>query len=216
MLTQEQIKNLKKGDPVIIHGEFMETWHDGDIKIFRKVTERGKVIDLYAYFHPSCVSLPSEHGTFLSRRSSEGAETEVPTTKRDSFRLFRKGDRISFKTWHGFLPSDLENEAELLGKEATVYEDQEEDNFRVYFFFDGEDPEQEWHAAFLPFIELVTPVEELEPYKLIDSPNTYNIVRDSAMVMTIHKKSHPNAKAAAEAERDRLNAEWRKEHENED
>ena len=204
MLTQEQIQNLKEGDPLIIHGTYKGKHSDGDLRITSIMTVGDSLEDSIKTVHPSCVSLPSEHGT------------SVPTLKHTPTRLFKKGDRIRFKTWHGFQPEDWENEAELLGKEATVYEDQNPDDFSVHFLFDGEDPDEEWHATYLPFIELVTPVEELEPYSVVDAHTHWDVAdKDMKTVATYSKGFHPNAKAAAEAERDRLNAEWRKEQNHE-
>lgn len=60
--------------------------------------------------------------------------------------------------------------------------------------------------------ELVTPVEELEPYTIREYEDHYAVEKDGAMYSTFFKGSyHANAKAAAEAECDRLNAEYRKE-----
>lgn len=126
-------------------------------------------------------------------------------------RLFREGDKVRVVEWNGRHFHDRDHGTELTtGCICEVDDDEEatsEHGVLVVY-------EEQVRYIAPCFLELVTPVEELEPYKLIDSPNTYNIVRDSAMVMTIHKKSHPNAKAAAEAECARLNEEWRKEHTN--
>lgn len=69
-------------------------------------------------------------------------------------------------------------------------------------------------------LELVTPVEEREPYSVHESEviQGFDIVRDKSCVMTFPFGEKENgwyhnrlaAKAAAETERDRLNAEWKK------
>ena len=69
MLTQEQIQNLKEGDPLIVNVSMKRIDADGDIWI----TVPGCAA---RWFPPSYVSLPSEHGTSLSRRSSVGAERD--------------------------------------------------------------------------------------------------------------------------------------------
>ena len=181
MLTQEQIKNLKPGDPVVVRGEFKSVDDDGDFWI--------KTDNCYRCYDPLYVSLPSEHGT------------SVPTPKHDPTRLFKEGDIVKRRIVDGRTDIDV---AEGINLTVTRGEG-------IYGNLVVKEPNGRSIVTKSVFLELITPVEELEPYKLIDSPNTYNIVRDSAMVMTIHKKSHPNAKAAAEAERDRLNAEHRKE-----
>ena len=91
MLTQEQIKNLKKGDNLLVEAYFVEK--DG---------YNLKCSLILPWFYESrafsvssdLLHLPSEHGTFSSRRSSAGAETEVPTPKHDLIRLFKKGDKV--------------------------------------------------------------------------------------------------------------------------
>jgi hypothetical protein len=199
MLTQEQIQNLKPGDKLLVEAYFLQ---EGCSYIKCALNPPYSFDTKTFSIHPYALSLPSEHGTSLSRRSSVGAETEVPTTKHAPTRLFKKGDKVRIVDWQGKKPGFLNDD----GTREAVVSDPEDTSGTVELKYCGRYP-----TVAICFLELVTPVEELEPYKLIDSPNTYNIVRDSAMVMTIHKKSHPNAKAAAEAECARLNAEWRKE-----
>lgn len=74
------------------------------------------------------------------------------------------------------------------------------------------------------YLELVTPVEELEPYSVHESEviQGFDIVRDKLCVVTFPFGAKESgwyynrlaAKEAAEAECDRLNAEYRKEQEN--
>jgi hypothetical protein len=194
MLTQEQIQNLKEGDPLIIHGTYKGKHSDGDLRITSTMTVGDSLEDSIKTVHPSCVSLPSE---IVNSQSSI-------VNKHDPTRLFKKGDKVRVVEWNG--RKDCRN-----GMEATVLSNERGCFVDIECMIKAVKAELTYPACQL---ELVTPVEEIEPYKLIDSPNTYNIVRDSAMVMTIHKKSHPNPKAAAEAECARLNAEWRKEHNN--
>ena len=62
-------------------------------------------------------------------------------------------------------------------------------------------------------LELVTPVEELEPYTVVESYGRTDVMKGDYIIAT-YTDSHPHAKEAAEAERDRLNAEYRKEQNN--
>jgi hypothetical protein len=64
------------------------------------------------------------------------------------------------------------------------------------------------------YLELVVPVEELEPYSVGESTD-YFCVEDKygTEISCYWKDTHPNPKAGAEDERDRLNSEWRKEME---
>lgn len=74
------------------------------------------------------------------------------------------------------------------------------------------------------FLERDIPVEELKPYSVLetDTINGFDIMRDGLCVMTFpygskeagYYRNELAAKEAAEAEADRLNAEWRKEHKN--
>ena len=189
MLTPEQIKRLKPGD-IIYLNNYPLTFNTSSID--------AKIINAYDNV--------SDNGEGdLCWFSSEYLTMQSPP-KHDPCRLFKKGDIVRLKEWNGrcpALPEDWKFDNGLF----KVHEDEK---FNSSVEITRENSKTVYIAP-ICFLELVTPVEELEPYKLIDSPNTYNIVRDSAMVMTIHKKSHPNAKAAAEAERDRLNAEYRKE-----
>jgi hypothetical protein len=66
------------------------------------------------------------------------------------------------------------------------------------------------------YLELVTPVEALDPYYVEDVGNAWAVRKpeDCGMYSTqawFSKERHPHAKEAAEAECDRLNAEYRKE-----
>lgn len=72
------------------------------------------------------------------------------------------------------------------------------------------------HAVWL---ELVTPVEARVSFRVGDSPvdGEWSVWKDSfgktEIISSYKIATHPHAKEAAEAERDRLNAEWRKEQE---
>ena len=202
MLTQEQIKNLKHGDPVVVRGEFKTVDANGVIWI--------EVGNCHRCYPSSCVSLPSEHGTSLSRRSSEGAETEVPTTKYAPCRLFKKGDMVQPRSGKTVLASEYG--FVTLHELAGQYEvNEDEARGTVTLIVNG-------HACFVSAfaLELVTPVEEMEPYEVQEFKETIQVrERNTSITLAaFDKECHPNAKAAAEAERDRLNAEWRKEHGN--
>ena len=68
------------------------------------------------------------------------------------------------------------------------------------------------NERFRDLIGKAVPVEDLEPYSVVDAHTHWDVAdKDMKTVATYSKGFHPNAKAAAEAERDRLNAEWRKE-----
>lgn len=80
MLTQEQIKNLKPGDHIVIHTTFANVDKTGNIWFNAPALNCALNQDVIS---PSHVSLPSEHGT------------SVPTPKYDPTRPFKKGDKVS-------------------------------------------------------------------------------------------------------------------------
>lgn len=229
MLTQEQINNLKEGDPLIIHAGFTHVDYDGDIF----VNCDGSSL----WFSPSCVSLPSEHKTVINARDifhnmSEGEKAMVSNflssyfretkkqeemcnalkkmgidltnvrPKHDPTRLFKKGDIVERRTVYGRTDIDVRDDVVL-----TVTSDEDaHGNVRV------QEPSGRLIVTKSVFLELVTPIEKLEPYSVSEATVQYLVKEDNKKVVAqFCKLYHPHAKAAAEAECARLNAEWRKE-----
>lgn len=138
----------------------------------------------------------------------------IPTpSKHDPTRLFKKGDIVEIDIHGRDIAASMKKSGVELGKRYTVTEDE---NNTGYVSFIGEDG-IEHHSMFF-WLKLVTPVEELESYRVEELDNAW-VVRKGEEADTYStqawycKKRHPHAKEAAEAERDRLNAEWRKEQE---
>ena len=238
MLTQEQINNLKNGDPIVVKGIFSEVYADGNIVMQIVQKHKDKIEHDFRFFDPYSVSLPLEHGTSLSRRSSVGAETEVPTPKYGPTRLFKKGDKVRVVEWNGRHFHDRDHGTELTtGCICEVDDDEEatsEHGVLVVY-------EEQVRFIAPCYLELVTPAEELEPYYIEEETFDYEIRNanddpdigtslafhvmfqdpDEGQILRVksyyesYVYSREHAKAAAEAERDRLNAEWRKEHANE-
>jgi hypothetical protein len=187
-LTEEQIENLKHGDPLVIHGTFEEVLKDGDICI-KSSMRLGSLVnenDLKCA-HPSVVS--------------------IDKPKHDPCRPFREGDRVQARKIHGNLPQCRYNGNVGIkeGDIGTIARYNERNCYWVDFH-----KGMNWciDAAYL---ELITPVEELEPYSVGESSHTWYVYKDDDVVVAFNKEKYPNAKEAAEAERDRLNEEWRKE-----
>lgn len=196
MITEEQIKNLKPGDPLIIHGTFNEICNDGDIAFEVKETVfEGGVEKYITYCHPSCVSLPSEPPTSFGSHP-----------KHDPCREFRKGDVAEISRYKGraIIPVDLK-----IGDKVKVCENEKAGDSIVHVI----DPIGRRFFVNPAFLELVTAVEELKPYSVTYDNKFYHINKhgEEASIAVYSEARHPNAKAAAEAERDRLNAEHRKE-----
>lgn len=142
------------------------------------------------------------------------AKPEMP--KHDPRRLFRKGDKVQPRSGKNVLASEygFVTLHDLVGQ-YEVKED--EARGTVSLIVNG-------HACFVSAfaLELVTPVEELRPFTVVHKPalQHFQINHGKLNYMTfpygLHKSNGwyhtiTTAKAAAEAECDRLNAEWRKE-----
>ncbi len=201
-LTEEQIKNLKPGDPVIIYGTFSHIYSDGDICVKSATTCDGSVdYKGIKYAHPSTVS--------------------IVNPKYDTCRLFKKGDKVRAVEWNGRKPyahlDDPYRDCPLKMVEGKIFIVRNEG--LACTFVTTEDRLADYDIPTC-HLELVTPVEELEPYSVV-RPENYQCVR-----IMKEKRIHSSipfdeeecvyrtleaAKAAAEAECERLNTEWRKE-----
>lgn len=143
-------------------------------------------------------------------KNNETAPKYVPNRK------FRKGDKVRVVEWNGRCPQ-CEG---LLGKITTVLRDENYFGVRIQIGDSGES-----YCTPEPcFLELVNPVEELEISRVFDDKKmgAWIVTKDNfthacfpyrCEVNDNIANSKEEAKSAAEAERDRLNAEHRKEQE---
>ena len=133
-----------------------------------------------------------------------------PAPKYDPCRKFRKGDKVRLVPFHGRCPI-MYGENVFGIEEILTVEENENKEYEV--LVNGSSARQMFHSCFL---ELVTPVEDLEPYSVHETDYLYRVMQSVAcgeqVVCESRKNTHPHAKEAAEAERARLNEEWRKEH----
>ena len=148
--------------------------------------------------------------------ANENATENKP--KYDPCRPFKKGDKVKRRTVFGRTCNAIGS----LGV-YTVIEDEKENSGNV-IIVDGTNVTYKVKAVFL---ELVTPVEELEPYYVKDvnvdtgecfETESYEVRKDGVTLAAFfcynpRAMTKEQAKAAAEAERDRLNAKSRKEQE---
>lgn len=130
--------------------------------------------------------------------------------KYDPCRKFRSGDIVTPKERNGRIP---------WGKDTKLIV---VDNERMAGVHVRNEETGEEHFICALFLELVTPVEEKEPYHIneifdIDDGNLigYEVAHGDTRESIFyggetHLRTIAKAKAAAEAERDRLNAEYRK------
>lgn len=173
-LTEEQIKKLEPGDILVIHTTFDHIDDEGDLWFACPQMFDEHSIE---YIHPKCVSLPGE---------------TVEKPKHDPCRLFKKGDEVRVVAWNG-------RDIARIGQIGRVVSD--EHNSRVELAIDGWTSSVYYPACHL---ELVTSVEELEPYS-IDPANTNVLFKRGKKFATFEDDDE------AQELCDRLNAEWRKE-----
>ena len=205
MITEEQIKNLKPGDPIVIRTTFMRVDGDGDIR-FKAQSNNGNCYELF--ISTDYVSLSTDSQSSI-------------VNKYDPCRLFKKGDRAQVVERHGRTMTCLPAGRIKVGDIVTVAENESGDVFINVITEDG-------HKMMVPWfmMELITPVEELEPYFMYESKEeesfdimkrvgklylTRNCIYYKSDINDLAELTREQAKAAAEAERDRLNDEWRKE-----
>ena len=135
-----------------------------------------------------------------------GIKNTENAPKYDPNRMFRKGDKVKPRERNGRIPWAKDMTLTVVADERTAgvtVRDEETGEERLMCVL---------------FLELVTPVEELEPYFVQDFKGGYGVfhtrLQPEAEVCHYFNDMHPHAKEAAEAERDRLNAELRKEQSN--
>lgn len=190
-----------------------------DIKVGETYNVRVKVISVeYGAIETKTIDAPGNPLThcvteFLKSEAAAFSHLAAPP-KHDPTRLFKKGDKVRVVEWNGRHFHDRDYGVDIeTGCVARIYESEKDDpkkcavkvSYRQYLF-----------TVPTCFLELVTPVEKLEPYSVKEtmSHDGWQIVRDGLPLAIYDSQRHPNAKAAAEAECDRLNAEWRKEQNN--
>ena len=139
--------------------------------------------------------------------SKQQASACSPALKYDPCRPFKKGDIVEPCQANGrWLYPPWEHRTgiryEVIKDECPISAD--------LYLKDPDSPEP--YIAHAAFFKLVTPVEELEPYSVEKTNVGYRLIRGDELLAN-YWPNHPYAKEAAEAERDRLNAEYRKEQE---
>ena len=128
--------------------------------------------------------------------------------KYDPCREFREGDKVRVRKIHGKLPQCRYNGMIKVkeGDCCTIHEKEHRNCYWVTIPSGGN-----W-CLDAAYFELVTPVEEMEPYSVDYEMDCWRVC-DNDGVVSVYNERHPHAKEAAEAERDRLNAAHRKERE---
>lgn len=140
-----------------------------------------------------------------------GIKNTEATTKYDPYREFRKGDKVKAVLRYGRIPNDGVPKDVIL----EVIADERDGIVKVLHKMGMI---LEIFNVYALYLELVTPVEELEPYFVQDFKGGYGVfhtrLQPEAEVCHYFNDMHPYAKEAAKAECARLNAEYRKEQSN--
>ena len=178
--------------------------------------------------HPVILAA-SEAEAFSPISSENGIKNAETAPKYDPCRLFRKGDIVEPVTVNGRLPktltagyrykvlTDEANNGDLLQVKLAPSLSKGSSSIYSEFF------------AGVAYLRLVTPVEEQEPYYIVDDDldddYSFFAIQNRNSILgkgyeeevaryiygTEYTADKPTVRKRAEAERDRLNAEWRKE-----
>lgn len=157
-------------------------------------------------YHEACKALESRG--FDPHNMQNGIKNTETTPKYDPCRKFRKGDRVRIVEYKGRNGTS----AHPTGAVVTVDKDEED----CEWVFLKADDEHKLDVIDPAYLELVSPVEELELYYIEESTGEITLLNKQDPIF--HKSWRYSAVSAgiialteAEAERDRLNAEYRKE-----
>lgn len=190
--------------------------YDVRVKVIKKIPApaRGN-LEIGAYTVDRTTQLPMEYEmswflaeetqAFVEVTPENDSKNSDPAPKYDPCRLFKKGDKVRVVEYNGRIKPYLKD---VLGKVYTLDEG-ENDIHIAYIKADGIDLLDVCH------LELVSPVEELEPYEVTEYTDYFAVFHrvTGGELATFWKECHPNPAAAAEAECERLNADYRKEQE---
>lgn len=193
--------------------------YDVRVKVMKKIPApaRGD-FEIGAYTVDRTTQLPMEYemSWFLTEETpafaeitpENGTKNTATAPKYDPCRLFKAGDIVRIIDWNGRTPDMLDEKGT---REAVVADPEDPRSGSVELLYNDRYP-----IVAACFLELITPVEELKPYYVEEEGHSWCVrkLEHSDLYSTLawfSKNRHPNAKAAAEAECARLNAEHRKE-----
>lgn len=198
-MTQEQEIQLKKGDEVFVKAVFDSLANDGDAYVsYFWTNSRGERVS-------GLIAVTSD-SVLLSSDLQQPAEKP----KYDPCRLFKRGDKVRIVRRNN-RHFNLEI-CRFHNKIATVACNEKDLNPDIPIRLEVEG---EYVFSDAAYLELVTPVEELERYGIAENLHGWIVYKDNpGNVVANFNNIHPHAKEAAEAERDRLNEEHIKEQNN--
>lgn len=180
-----------------------------------KVGETYKIELLCILNRENVIVFETPTGDHIPLRSSDvecvspanGIKHTEPAPKYDPCRKFREGDIVEPCSVKGRWQSPAW--AGRSGIRFTVVEDEIEEGI-----ISVKDPDAcTYSYTDAVYFQLVTPVEELEPYSVHEYDSVYEVQRGTLTFSVFYKTKYGAnaAKEAAEAECARLNAEYRKE-----
>jgi hypothetical protein len=147
---------------------------------------------------------PSEVRTLL-QNSTKNTEN-VP--KYDPCREYKEGDVVRYKPCNGREHKSFTDDEFFCDGNLTVIAAEDSTSHNVMVM------SQDGRTKIVEFcyLELITPVEEMEPYSVREYDEVYEVQKGLVTYSVFYKVKYGEnaAKAAAEAERDRLNSEYRK------
>lgn len=151
---------------------------------------------------------PEKEALFAPLKKLESLPPNFPhpetAPKYDPCRKFREGDIVEPCQVKGrWLSEGWKNRKGIHYKVTS-----DEDDDCVMWVLDPDSHHRKYVVS--AFFQLVTPVEDLEPYFIEKSGNGYRLMKRNGKLLANYWETHPHAKAAAVAESDRLNAEYRK------
>jgi hypothetical protein len=200
-----------------------------DIKVGEVYNVRVRVVDVdddtgeittetanengYALGFEWCYYAPGEVLAFTPITAENGIKNAEPAPKHDPCRRFKKGDKVRLIAHRGRIAY---YEGLQYPPDRTVFI-VEHDELKDGIVSIYEQPECDFDAfdIHFSFLELVTPVEALEPYSVETCQYGYTVNKGELILATYNDEYHPHAKEAAEAECARLKAEYRKENSHE-
>lgn len=197
-LTEEQIKNLKPGDIINVWGLVDLPLCNGNILVELRYEFDNRILPAYKQISTKFISIPDE-------------PEEKP--KYDPYRKVKKGDRVKPRIVYGRTPIfGIDGVAVDVSSGDFIVETDEGE--RPNGTVDVKSSDGTIVTVDPVYLELITPVEELEPYSVQEtmSHDGWQIIRNGLPLAIYDTRRHPNARAAAEAECTRLNAEYKKEN----
>lgn len=209
--TLKVMEDIKVGELYNVRVKVVDVDDDTGEITTETVNENGNALGFEL-----CYYATDEVEAFSPITAANGIKNTETAPKYAPCRKFRKGDKVELlEQWNGRHPTVFGFNVFTPGEILTVLDDEDE----MFVLVENETYKQ---TFLTPFLKLVTPVEELEPYSVklrqeitVDDTYPYCAVVDDdgneAARFYCEQYEAGKAQKAAEAECARLNAEYIKE-----